>query len=119
MTAHTDYDPAKTEKVIDTVRHLLAQLGSTADEVAASLRKQGITGKPGDVTADPIANYLRAHGVDSPEVDLEQVSLAAYEDPCGSNGPISVDHPAPVRAFVIAFDNGDFQDLQTNREVTR
>ena len=96
-----------TEKVAD----LLARLGTTPAAVADSLRAAGITGVTDNVFADPIANYLKASGVERPEVDLEHVNLDAYENPDMTDGPFRVRHPKAVREFLVAFDNGSYRDL--------
>jgi hypothetical protein len=101
-----------TEKVVE----LLAQLGNTSDAVADSLRAAGIKGSPDSVFDDPIANYLKANGILSPEVDLEQVALDAYENPDMTDGPFRVRHPKAVREFLIEFDNGtSYLDLLADK----
>lgn len=103
---------SRVEEIVDKVSYLLAQLGADKDAVAASLRSHGITGLVDNVQHDPIANYLKAGGVVLPEVDLEQVALDAYEADDGSDGPIRVLHPAAVRDFCVAFDEGEYADLR-------
>lgn len=106
------------EEIVETVALLLAQLGTDRDAVANSLRKAGITGMADNVLHDPIANYLKANGITAPEVDLEQVALDAYEHPDGFDGPIRVLHPAAVRNFLLAFDNGAYADLRASEVNT-
>ncbi|GAA0583149.1 hypothetical protein GCM10010172_80230 [Paractinoplanes ferrugineus] len=108
---------SRGEEAVEWVAELLRQLGPTREEVADSLRKAGITGLPDNVFEDPIANYLKANGVTSPEVDLEQVALDAYENPDMTDGPFRVRLPRPVREFILAFEEGAYADLRAEVNV--
>jgi hypothetical protein len=99
------------EDAVETVTDLLRNLGDTADAVADTLHMAGVTGVTDNVFADPVANYLKLRGIQSPEVDLECVALDAYENPDMTDGPFRVHHPRPVRDFLVAFDNGEYADL--------
>ena len=102
---------SRGEDAVEKVGDLLDQLGTTRDAVVDNLRKSGITGLTDNVFADPIANYLKAHGITAPEVDMEQVALDAYEDPDMTDGPFRVRLPRAVREFLVAFEDGSYPDL--------
>lgn len=83
----------------------LAALGRTDDEVAATLRRLGITGRQFAVSHCPVANYLREHaGMAHPNVSPRAVTTR--------NEHVTY-VPAPVAGFIRAFDLGYFPDLIT------
>lgn len=105
------------------VIELLGSLGSTADEVADSLRTRGITGTPEDPCHCPIANLIRA---EFPESDAQGWTV----DPCAepgwyvfrsevgtSDGRFAP--PAPVQKFIEHFDGYPgalrYDDLRAER----
>lgn len=92
-----------TTDVIDPrarVRKLLDALGRTEDQVAASLRKLGVTGQRAEPCACPLFYYLRdalrKYGISVERVTRGFVFLVG--DPKG------IPHSDPVQDFLDAFD---------------
>lgn len=83
----------------------LLVLGSTADDVANSLRKLDIRGDIGEPGSCPIAVHLKSKGYDSPEVMGTEVAC---------DGNASVPAPDPIREFVGNFDNWEYPDLSVS-----
>lgn len=99
--AHAARETIATMSIAD----YLAALGSTADAVAETLRRLGITGRPRAVNHCPVANYLREHaGMAHPNVSPRAVTTR--------NEHVTY-VPAPVAGFIRAFDLGYFPDLIT------
>lgn len=79
----------------------LSVLGSTPDQVAATLVSKGIKGEPMRVCFCPIANYLKSIGYITP-----------YTDSMGAGaGDIYSPVPEAVSLFIMAFDDGEFAEL--------
>jgi hypothetical protein len=91
----------------DRVRVLLRSLGTTADEIADSLRQRGITGLREDGCRCPIANVIRAEIPESRDARWDDADGAWFA--CGSyvstpDGRVFT--PAGIDDFIHAFDNG-------------
>ena len=80
---------------------MLEELGSTAGEIAENLRKLGIKGTPRAADCCPLANFLKAEGVEDPEV--HDYSFSFY---CGDDCL-----PDACIMFVQGFDFGRYPDL--------
>jgi hypothetical protein len=98
----------------DTVRahaeRLLAALGDTPAQIAATLLAAGHHGRPQSEDCCPVARYLLA-SLDIKHLNVigNIVVLAYAQDPpriCDY-----VDVPDPVEEFIERFDNGDFPQL--------
>ncbi len=89
------------------VRAALAELGSTPDEIAASLRKRNITGYPGSPEHCPLFNYLNdTRGL--PVVAVSQW-FVTYETWFPGTGRYSLTEAE--YGFVRGFDRGDYPGL--------
>lgn len=94
----------------DHIRDLLAHLGDTPDAVANSLRLRGFVGVRDDGCNCPVANYLRAHGVD--EVNVTRTDIADDRTVGVHPGYWSMPTPGPIAEFIEAFDNAcKYDDL--------
>lgn len=87
----------------DRVAELLRALGSTADEVAETLRRGGYRGERQRCDVCPIAQYLGANDVDGPAV-YPIVVFFGPECEAASN-------PEGAYLFMRAFDEGGYPDL--------
>lgn len=83
---------------------LLALLGDSADEIAASLEASGVRGYPSDATHCPLAVYLRRHDLFA-DVTPKSVSFFTL----GRFAPVPL--PDAHREFVRRFDRGDYPCL--------
>ena len=90
------------------VRELLDALGSTTDQIAASLKAKGIKGLLGHGCSCPIYNYLVGEGVPVREVDSDQVTV---EPPAPDAPLVLVDLTDSVSDFVWSFDLGRYPEL--------
>ena len=90
------------------VQEALADLGSTADEVAASLRYRGIKGSIDDPCGCPIANYIKSLGYGYASVG-GGFAYAARDDIRLATECLPL--PGPVQQFIRAFDNRAYPDL--------
>lgn len=88
------------------LRELLEALGTTADEVAATLQAHRCKGEHDSRKASPLANYLDKQGYISPECDGRWV---AAHSPEGYG--VAVELPAAVAEFDRLFDEGCYPDL--------
>lgn len=91
---------------------LLAELGTTAVEVAESLQAAGVTGSRGDPRDCAVARYLGA--VVGGERDVAGVSVGRsvlWLSRRGLRPAVRVPLPVPVRHFVAAFDAGAHPEL--------
>jgi hypothetical protein len=79
----------------------LAKLGATEAEVVATLVAGGWRGKPVDGCKCPVAVYLAAMGFDV-VIDPMVVTLEDGDE---------VPTPDPVADFILAFDNGEHEEL--------
>lgn len=89
--------------LVPDVPALLAALGGTADEVAASLRQLGVKGVPDDPDSCPLAQLMKL-GVSTPIVSTRKIFWGPAHE-------CSMHITAPLLAFVIAFDRGAYPDL--------
>ncbi len=96
---------------------LLAELGGSPDEVAASLRRVGVAGVPKSNRSCAIAQYLTAvmggePGVRSVVVGPCSLVIHLIGSKDGRpGGRLLVQLPKPVRRFVAAFDAGQFPTM--------
>ncbi len=88
------------------LERLLLDLGSTADEVAETLRIAGIRGQRSRHYNCPVAKYLRVQTGTLYAVSSEAVLQLEYQ----KNAEVPMLPPA-VRDFVCQFDAGAFDDL--------
>jgi hypothetical protein len=96
---------------------LLHQLGSSPDEVAASLQAAGVHGVPKDNRSCAVALYLAAQMGSEAQVRAITVghcsmlvSLVAPRDSRPA-GRLWIQLPKPVRRFVAAFDAKEYPSL--------
>jgi hypothetical protein len=84
----------------------LKALGNNSDEVAESLRKEGIKGKKQSKTCCPIINYLhrdmKYKGLTSPVT-----GVITWDDP-QTLDPLC---PETIHSFMVNFDSGMYPDL--------
>ena len=86
----------------------LAALGSTQDEVAATLRAAGIKGLPGKACSCPVAEWVTWAGFTQVEVGKESITgLYVFT----AQEKVVLGHAGPVVDFVRAFDGGGYPDL--------
>ena len=85
-------------------RAKLAELGDTADAIAAKLEELGVRGYTGEPRYCPLFNYLVTQGVPVSTVDRSHVNLTATYRP---HVPLT---PAQ-REFVTRFDAGQFPSV--------
>jgi len=95
---------------------LLPQLGQDADQVASTLRREGITGvvrSPGDC---PIARYVLAQA--RRRAPSEEIAISVASEACltiGEQDPgyqwVRAEVPEPVGKFIQSFDQGAYDDL--------
>ena len=92
------------------VRELLDQLGADADAVAQFLLLHGFKGRRGVGEDCPIANYLKANGVNNPAVDVSTITHAW--------GAVLIveELPEATENFVMMFDDGEFTALEATKE---
>ena len=106
------------------IRALLDDLGSTPEDVAASLGRAGVKGNRSDATGCPVAAYLHAVTGADPQVRLLGVTtrrvLINSRRHWWSLHP-RVGLPGGVRTFVRRFDLGEFSELvaETDRAFRR
>jgi hypothetical protein len=96
-----------SQTLTDYARALLADLGSTPDEIAAALVTVGVTGWPCDTEGCAIASYLRKNGIPVVWVDPEENDTGLV----GFRGqPPVVMWPA-LSDFGLRFDREEFPAL--------
>jgi hypothetical protein len=95
-------------KIGPAVTRKLAELGDTADAVAASLVAAHCRGMRSSAYRCPVANYLRTIGWQDPDVD--SVVFSIYDGAMGDKIAEGV-LPVPVRRFIDDFDRGLYGDL--------
>lgn len=99
----------------------LANLGTTGDEVADTLRKAGVKGTPTDIWHDPVAVYIgvRVRQLVPPDTAVQVavtteeivVNITSASDPDGPR-EISAITPDPVEDLLDRFDAlEDYLDL--------
>lgn len=86
------------------LRAKLEALGTTADEVADTLRAKGVRAVRGRLqcTSCPIAVYMGGNTIVTPD--------ESGWDPLGA--AVRADNPPAVSEFIRRYDAGDFPDLQ-------
>jgi len=95
------------------VERLLDDLGLQPGDIAESLARAGVVGRPRDSEACALASYL--HAVLSGEGAIRRVQVGTsslritWESPWRRR--LSLPHPAGVVDFVKAFDLGAFPQL--------
>lgn len=101
---------------------LLNSLGSTGDEVAATLRKASVKGIPADIWKDPVAVYISARTRDlaPPDAEIEVVvtaeeivvSVTAASAAPDHDHEVTASTPDAVEDFLDRFDaDEDYNDL--------
>jgi hypothetical protein len=99
-----------------TINSLLADLGSTPDEVASVLRTHGIHGVRYSASVlNPLVRYLKCHLFGSPSMDVFHSDRIRLDIGGGKNE--DVPNPEPVRRFLDAFNHGDYPDLVEKEAV--
>lgn len=89
------------------IREYLESLGSTADAVAASLRRQGVVGVRGNTRACPLVVGINRHCNVWPGLQAAGNGTLYYND-CQIMDPRNTD---AGREFVKAFDRGKYRSL--------
>jgi hypothetical protein len=91
---------------------ILARLGASADEVAASLLKNGTKGIRNTVRfLNPIVRFVqRELHVDDFAPDLMQPNILRMTLPDGTTEQVAL--PQPVQAFLEAFNRGEYPNLE-------
>lgn len=104
------------------IRDELKKLGSTSRQVATNLKKAGVKGWPRMADSCPVARYLQQRfalaqaplvypngplSADPWFVDYACVLDASFDPP-----PADIAVPAPVAAFLEAYDEGRYAFLQ-------
>lgn len=82
---------------------LLADLGTTAEQIAASLKEMGVTGDHRSGSC-PVANFLNRQGDDK----TYSVGMAVIYP----GAEVYISSPEPIRQFVWEFDGGKYPDLE-------
>ena len=96
------------------LRARLVELGRTADEVAAALEAQGVTGYKRDQYHCPLCHWLEAQGVSAPAVAPSESGLRwAYGGRFYSMQPADV--PEAITTFTRRFDHGHYPALVVTR----
>jgi hypothetical protein len=102
------------------VKALLAELGTSPQEVADKLMSLGIWGHKGSVPSCPIARYLQRRRP-GPQYLVETgkvavvVDIKTDGDPFPVNYWVDVDMPDPVFDFIVNFDAGEYEELRDFR----
>jgi hypothetical protein len=88
---------------------MLHSLGKNADEVAATLRAQGVQGVPNTIRfLNPIVRYVQARAAGNPAgVLIDDTLTLTFPDGHEQKETL----PQPVREFLDAFDRGTYPDL--------
>ena len=96
----------------DNVAKLLAELGHTPDDVAASLRAASVQGiRNAARYLNPIVRWVIGRTQTKPfNVDVMSGDRLCIRLPDG--GQVEVGLPAAVLSFLAAFDQGDYPDLE-------
>jgi len=106
----------------DGLAAALAALGNTAEQVAETLARAGFSGHRGDEASCPIAWYLRSTipsvtdayaGLVNPPCDDRQRAGICLPDGAGW---VDIAMPQGPAAFVIAFDDGSYDELARERD---
>jgi hypothetical protein len=95
------------------IESFLGGLGENADDVAASLRKQGVQGQPQDKAQCAIARYLGA--VVGAERRVRNISVGTSElsvsGPHWWSAKLVIEVPPAIQQFIRAFDRYQYPDL--------
>lgn len=85
----------------------------TADEIAAFLKKKGVTGES-VASKCPIANYLKPCGHTSSEVYVVafESSLRIGIEDSGEGEYYDVVNTPAMRSFIVRFDEGGYPELE-------
>jgi hypothetical protein len=110
---------ARTALSREWLKKLLRGLGTTADEIAATLRAAGVKGSRTDAHDCPGAGYIAMKAREIlPATDLATVTLTADHAVIGiTRAGTSYYHevkartPGPLEDFLDGFDGGDYADL--------
>ena len=97
------------------LKELIEALGSTREQIVASLTACGITGEVDQANLCPIANYLRWEEWESPEVCLAYV-VARRGEMTSSLDVSTLTNRAAVRSFIALFDKREIPQLITPKE---
>jgi hypothetical protein len=96
----------------------LVSLGSTPEEVAATILGDGITGYRGHSISCPVANWLAWKARrELPEAEEHEITVsvgATFASVYRASSRTKIAHalmPEPVTAFVVRFDHGEFTNL--------
>lgn len=103
---------------MDEIRSLLAGLGTTPDEVAATLRTNGIQGVRNAVRfLNPLVRYL-AFRLRSDVLGLDLMKRDTLRLTHGNGRKEETALPEPVRLFLDAFNRGAYPELELPPEQT-
>jgi hypothetical protein len=100
----------RTVDTDEALAALLASLGDTPDQIAATLTAAEITGHPGQAGRCPIANWIRAtcgNNDWAPLVSNDTVDLHIDDDTM-----FRAATPAPVDVFITRFDADMYPTLE-------
>jgi len=89
-------------KTIEELNDCLSALGTTKDEIKASLVAAGIKGRKGNADCCPVARHLKQAGFTFPCVG----HVAVYAE-----DHLKVSTPTPVKEFLIGFDRSEYPEL--------
>jgi hypothetical protein len=97
--------------------HLIAELGTTPDEVASALRKKAIQGVRNTARfLNPVVRYVQSViRVDALSVDV--MTPGAIRLRTNGSAEVAV-LPKPVASFLEAFNGGKYPDLELPPETT-
>jgi hypothetical protein len=100
------------------LKSLLTGLGSTADEVAATLRAAGIKGYHTDCHDCPGARYIASKASELARADKVTVTLTAEQavigitrDDTDRYREVKARTPGALEDFLDGFDSGEYDDL--------
>jgi hypothetical protein len=102
-----------------SLRHVLAEMGTTGSEVAQTLRAAGVKGTKKSGRDCAVALYLRALVTGDRRVRSIAVwGNCIHVQRSGTfRPPIRLAVPDPVRTFIVDFDRGDFPELVRGESV--
>jgi len=106
-TTHHTTDAGTYPVTTAGVTAALVALGDTPRQVADRLHAGRYFGEPGEARDCPVARYLSAVLTGHAGVSVGEHTTVIDLAP----GQLYVHLPAPVRRFVIAFDDGGFRSL--------
>lgn len=88
------------------VATFLSEMGSTPDAIREYLRRAGVTGRREDLGGCPVAVALRAR--------FPEAGPAVTVCTKCRVGPVYVETPPAVAAFIGAFDSGEYPELASD-----